>query len=184
MAYTINRGVTRETWQKFVRDSGLALPIIAIIFIIIAALSVSTHQSTGQSPYISPKKSVLSATTSDNSSKSDSKHDTDKKPPASKPSPPAEPAMSFGGLDSAAPPISTPTLPLTGGLGGGDPGSDGGTSDEVTPPDSDGDTSAPTVVCTNLLTLAQLCTACTPPLTLQPGQKALLSVDGTCAAVN
>jgi hypothetical protein len=89
------------------------------------------------------------------------------------------PAPSSSGL-AATPPSASGT---SGGLGGGDlSGTGGGTSTGVppTPPPPP----APTVVCTNTLSLAQICTACTPPLTLMPGQKALLSADGTCIAVN
>lgn len=89
------------------------------------------------------------------------------------------PAPSSSGLAATPPSVSG----TSGGLGGGDLGGTGGGTSTGVPP-TPPPPPAPTVVCTNTLSLAQICTACTPPLTLMPGQKALLSADGTCVAVN
>jgi hypothetical protein len=87
---------------------------------------------------------------------------------------------------AAASPIFTAPAPNTSGTTGGGSGlpvggsgGGGSTIQPTSPPTSTG-----SVVCTDLLTLSQVCTICTPALLLQPGQKALLYTDGTCTAIN
>lgn len=190
MAYSINGGVHQFHWQRLVRDSGLALPLIAIAFIIIAAVSVSTHQSSGQSPYIPIKKPALTIKTTGSGNPSSKGGN---KPASSSPStssgtasspitPSITPAMSFSALDT--PSTSPVTSPITGGLGGGDIGGGGG--DTGGSSSGSGGSVPTTFPCVDVTGASFTCTqeACTPPLALQPGQKALLTTTGTCAILN
>lgn len=197
MIYNYRRGLDRQLKKKAVRGGSLALPIIAAAFLLIALFTVSSNHGDGQSPIIPAKKTGQSSQTAASLSVSPAKQTS----PAPAPKPSSEssskPAMSFSSLSS---PATSPTEPATTflpGLGGGDITSgsggttaptsgSGGTSSGGDSGTGSGTTtgSTPTVVCTDPLTTAQLCTACTPPLTLQPGQKAILSSDGTCTTVN
>lgn len=200
MIYTYKRGVDKQLKQRIIRSGGLTLPIVSLVFLVIAALSFNAHHSSGQSPNIplqaksSQSSSSKSKAPSTNIRSKKSSTDQNVSSGGISLGSDVKPAMSFGSLSSpvSQPVISVPTPTVTsGGLGGGDitpSGGGGSTSSGGTPSTgSGGSTSnppAPTVVCTNLLSLAQVCTACTPPLTLQPGQKALLASDGTCTSVN
>lgn len=198
MIYTYKQGVDRQLKQRIIRGGGLILPAVSLLFIIIAILSFNTHQSSGQSPNIpiQTKSSQISnlkpKAPGVNSKKGNPSQGQNGSSSAISLDSGARPAMSFGSLNSpvSQPAISAPTPAGTGGgLGGGDiaPGDGGSSGGGSLPTGSGGGASsppAPTLACTNLLSLAQVCTACSPPLTLQPGQKALLSSNGTCTSVN
>lgn len=195
MIYNYRRGVDRELKRNVIRGGSLLTPLVAVAFLLVALFSFSTNQGEGQSPTIPLKK----PNQSENQSKLPKLSLTT--PKTSKTSAgggsAAKPAMSFRSLSSPTSPApAAATLP---GLGGGEitsgsggtissPGTGGGGTTSSGSGDSgkgpSGGTSTPTVACSNLLSIAQLCTVCTPPLTLQPGQKALLSSDGTCTTVN
>lgn len=192
MIYTYRHGVDRQLKRNVIRGGSLLTPLIAVAFLLVSLFSFSTNQGEGQSPVIPVKKP--------NQSEGQSKLPnlsvtTPKKGASSTPASgsSAKPAMSFRSLSSPAATSPVPVTAVLPGLGGGavtpgsgstsSPGIGGGSGDSGKGP-AGGGTSTPTVACSNLLSIAQLCTVCTPPLSLQPGQKALLSSDGTCTTIN
>jgi len=167
--YTVNAGPINRLRQAWLRTGGIGLPLLALGFLLLAAFSFTTSGSAGKNPYIATHKNL-------NTAKQTSAKPATANP--SGPSPTSSPSSQnqIAGVQNPVATIQSNTnlVPITGGLGGGD-----STPLTNTPPPA-----TLTVACTDLLSVSQICTACTPPLTLQPGQKALLSSDGTCAAVN
>lgn len=193
MIYNYRRGVDRELKRNVIRGGSLLTPLIAVAFLLVSLFSFSTNQGEGQSPIIPVKKPSQSEGQSKlpNLSLTNPKA-SPKTTPASGSS--AKPAMSFRSLSSPVTTSPAPAVASLPGLGGGgitsgsggstSPGTGGGGSGDSGKGPSGSSTSTSTVVCSNLLSVTQLCTVCTPPLTLQPGQKALLSRDGTCTTIN
>lgn len=171
MVYTFYSGAHQRFNETLAKIGGLSLPLLAAAFLAIAAFSFSSYQSNGQQPYIPIKKPVAHASTA--SFATGSKPATQPAPTTmSSPAGTASPQTALSVQPLMSPSSSSGSVPLTGGMGGGS-----GSGTTTTSP-------TPTVVCSDLLSVTQICMACTPPLTLQPGQKALLSADGTCVAVN
>lgn len=177
MIYTINTGLRNHVKENLVKAGGIGLPALALIFLIIAALSFSSSRGAGQQPYITAKKTASNFNAASGSGTSSGGSSTSNPKFASQ-----QPAIASQGLPSSVSALSAP-LPsttgsggsiLTGGRGGGDTSGGGGTGG-----------GQPSVACDNLLNLTvQTCTVCLPPLILQPGQKALLSSDGSCTVTN
>lgn len=182
MVYTITQGVRSHFAELAAKTGGLAMPVLALAFLLVAALSFSSYHGTGQKPYIPTKSQGLSANSTSIKPAATSSGGNHNSPPVAASGPLNVSSLSVSSeplvppLGSASPsPVSSPTPTFSGGMGGGDVG--GTTSAGGTSPTG-------TITCTDTLSVSQVCTTCTPALTLQPGQKALLSADGTCVAVN
>lgn len=174
MAYTINQGYQQDRrldWLQ--RGLLIGLPILALILSFGAFRhNGSPGGSTSQNPKLIPIISSLSdgkgsgiKSNSGSSSPSGGSASTGTTPSSSTLSGPA--GNTGGGT------ISNPgTTPIVGGRGGGPTGGSGGI------------VSIPDCSLNQLATVTCKVPACSPELTLQPGQKAILGINGTCVVVN
>ncbi len=122
MIYTLTHGVDNQFRQRLAQIVSLSLPVIAVLFLVLAALSFNTHQSAGQNPYISVKKPA-SLSAGLNQPKAASSGGGSGNSTAGSSSGTMQPAMSLTNLGtpagSSVPTPSTSTTPVTGGMGGG-----------------------------------------------------------------
>ena len=184
MAYTLSRGVQSLNGrsQDAQRRLLVGIPIL-VLAIILLAIFARHSQKSNRGAQVIP---VVSAITTQNTS---GKGGNNKSSPGgnSGSNPTAASSQSAGGTQSlgfgSATPISSGsnvsgtggTTGVIGGMGGGPTGG-GGTSG--------GGTTLPNCSIDQIATVTCLVTQCSPAVTLAPGQKAILGVDGTCVVVN
>lgn len=177
MSYTLNRGTEGDGLDNTQRGLLIGLPAIALALSFGAIHKNSAHNPAGVSPTTVPVVSTLSFGdgSSDNSS---STNNTGSNPQ------PAGAASSAAGVPAYTAPISTTVAPpassgsgsgttggIIGGRGGGPTGGGGGTS-------------LPDCSIDQIATVNCVVPACSPAVTLAPGQKAILGLSGACVIVN
>lgn len=167
MVYTAKYGLDKQVKQKIIKNTGVMLPILAVLFIAIALFSFSYRGAEGQNPIIgSPPNNVSSPGSS------------------------ISPAKATGNGQSAAsnvkymqPVANIPNYPflnmppVVGGLGGGTSGNStpitttGGGTPVVTTGQGDSNNPAQTTVTI-------------PPINIQAGAKQILSTGGLTLTIN
>jgi hypothetical protein len=169
MKYTLAGGVNHRN-EDINRGLLVSLPIIAgLLFLsLLGARHIGQHPVTGPAYSDISNNSKQSAAKKPAGTSANSPNTTGGVGSGSAPSPAVAAATTQPSTSSVVSSGGSSTT-LTGGRGGG-----GGVS------------GAGTVVCTNspgsLVPLT--CTACSPPVVLAVGQKAILQADGTCALAN
>jgi len=177
MRYTFKSGVERRFSEKLKTSFRFILPLLAI-FVLVVLLGISSNSPT-------PKKKPLtlgiytiksddggSASGNNSNSGNSSSQDTSTSHPAAMSTSLPDtsglassgsnlPSGGLGGVPSSPP--STGSTPPAGGLGGG---------------------TVPTCSLNQIATYTCLVTQCTPNVTLNSGQKAILGLDGTCVVIN
>ena len=186
MRYTIQHGVEHQFSEHVNDNVRFILPLLVILAGVTFFLLNPYHFH--KSPAKPFTLGIYTVKTPDNNSKSTSNDNNGSKNTGSSTNlsgsgqiATVNPQTTVSGMSAPAGTSSlgssTSTLP-TGGMGGG-----GSTpTPSVTPPAVT--TPVATVVCTNTSAVPIVCTACTVPITLMAGQKALLSSDGTCTAID
>jgi len=202
MKYTIQKGVERPFLGRISDNARFLLPLLVILAGVLLFLLYPNNSS--KRPNKPLTLGIYTVKTSDQKTSSKPGSNTtgnnggNSDLSGSGQSPGINPQLGgFSPVTAVAPPTSSSSYTtggIVGGMGGGggtsstpitSTGSGGGSGGgTITPPPPPPPTSTGSIVCTDLLTLSQVCTACTPPLILQPGQKALLYTNGSCVAVN
>jgi hypothetical protein len=178
MAYTINQGYQEShVFDKVQRGLLFGLPALALIL----SFGALRHHSAVNNPAGQNAKLIPIVSSLSNGSKPDSQNNGNSSSPSGGNSAPGNPSGGVSGLtagNAASSPTGT-SSPLVGGMGGGPTG--GGTT---------GGTGGGTTVTIPDCSLNQIATitcrvpACSPEVTLAPGQKAILGIGGTCVVVN
>jgi len=173
VAYTLNSGIESNGLDNTQRSLLMGLPIIALV---LSFGAIHKHNPGGSPPvstHTIPVVSSLSMTTPSSGSGGTSSSS----PPGtagsgSAPSSNQSPAVVAGGSGSS---LTGSSLGSTGGTVGGRGGGPTGGS---------GGTSLPDCSVEQIATVTCQVPACSPEVTLAPGQKAVLYLDGTCAVLN
>jgi hypothetical protein len=179
MAYTINRGYSQEHGlDRLQRGLLIGLPAIALILSFGAIRHHSTTSPVGTNAKTIPIVSSLSNSTDKSGSDNKGNNSSGNNTPTASSS--ANPASSETGQISSlsTSPSSTSGsgfTPIVGGKGGGPTGGTGTSGGGATIPDCS---------LNQIATVTCQVPACSPAVTLQPGDKAILGVDGTCLIVN
>lgn len=174
MSYSLNRGIEDEGLDNTQRGLLIGLPAIALILSFGAV-----HKHNINNPVTSPNTIPVVSTLKFGDGSSDntgSAGNTGSNPQAAASASSAASAPAYTSPTSAATsPISSGTSSGTtgviGGMGGGPTGGGGGVS-------------LPDCSIGQIATVNCVVPACSPPVTLAPGQKAILGLDGTCIVVN
>jgi hypothetical protein len=182
MRYTMATGVERPLSSRFTDSYRFLLPLLLLLVLVIA---VGLRHSSIRQP---AKPLTLGIYTIKSGHKSSGQPGGQSNGQGASASVSAEPTLNNNFAATA------PASYLQGGSGGGLASGNLQSAGGVTPPaptggmggggGSTGPVSTGTIVCSDLLSAAQLCTACTPPVTLVAGQKALLYTDGSCVVIN
>ncbi|HEU5005159.1 MAG TPA: hypothetical protein VFT49_03690 [Candidatus Saccharimonadales bacterium] len=121
MIYTASHGVDKQMKARLFRGTTISLPLLALLFLVIAIFSFSSRYGAGQNPYIQAKPKNLS-TSLNSQNKSESKPSASNSSSSTPPAPTAAaPTMSINSLGSNLPSSDlNASLPTVGGLGGGE----------------------------------------------------------------
>lgn len=179
MAYTINRGYSQEHGlDRLQRALLIGLPALALILSFGAIKNDSPTNPAGANAKTIPIVSSLSNSTDKSGSENKGNNPSSSNTPSV--TGPANTASSgavqISSLSTSPSGTSSSSFtPIVGGKGGGPTG---GTST------SGGGATIPNCSLDQIATVTCQVPACSPAITLSPGQKAILGIDGTCIVVN
>lgn len=166
MAYTINRGYQdNHGFDRIQRGLLIGLPAIALILSFGAIRHHNpANTSAGENAELIPVVSSLSG----NSDKDDTGTGDSNSSNTGGSNTSATGGGNVQGANTTVPSGggTQAPAPVTGGMGGG------------------GSTTIPDCSLNQIATVNCMVTSCSPPVTLAPGQKAILGVTGTCIIVN
>jgi hypothetical protein len=181
MAYTLNQGVgsSNSRFDHVQRTLLVGLPALALALLIGAIISHHASKSpAGAAPQIIPVVSAANTSGFNSSAGNGGNNSSDKGASTNSLSATTSAQIAGGGSALGSSPVSPGmTTSGPGGSGsvvGGRGGGSGGT----------GGTSIPDCTLDQIATVTCMVPACSPPVTLAPGQKAILGVNGTCVVVN
>lgn len=187
MAYTLASGVQPEGVDNVPRSILLGLPLIALLL----SFGAIHHRNSLDAP-VSAKEIPIAAKAIQPGGKNNS----------SKPGTPsggsggssgaglsaadtsltaASGGSNLGATSGGGSTLSSTTTAPTGGTGGGTTSGGGSTTGGT---GGSGGTTLPTCSIGQIATVDCVVTACSPPVYLASGQKAILGLDGTCIIVN
>lgn len=187
MAYTINHGYHQERrldWLQ--RGLLIGLPVLALILIFGSLRSNNSRGgTTSHNPKLIPIISSLSdgsgtGTSGTRGANSGSSSLGGSPSAGTNTSSLSGTASNTGGSTVTS---SGSTTPIVGGRGGGPTGGTSGSTGGSTS-GSGGTVSIPDCSLDQIATVTCQVPACSPEVTLQPGQKAILGIGGTCIVVN
>jgi hypothetical protein len=171
MSYSVNHGVDKEGMDNTQRGLLIGLPAIALA---LSFGAIKHHPSSGTSGGQNPKLIPVVSSLSTGAPPGSNTTNSGNTPAPSTNSPSVanfSSQTSTGSLSSATPSGgSTGTTTPIGGRGGG--------------PTGGGGTTLPDCSLDQIATVTCQVPACSPEVTLMPGQKAILGVDGTCVVLN
>jgi hypothetical protein len=179
MAYTINQGLYEEHGlDRLQKGLLIGLPLLVLIL----SFGAFRHHKAANSPAVQSAKTIpiVSSLSSDTDKSGSGNSDSAASPGGGN----SESGTGSGQIQAAgAVPgggtSSSAGTPLVGGRGGGPTGGTGGTSGSV-----GGSTTIPDCSLNQIATVNCRVPACSPEVTLAPGQKAILGVAGACVVVN